>query len=41
MVKLMKVNAIQLILEYYIMRSSATEVGKLGNRTEKVMERGW
>lgn len=40
MVKLMKVNAIQLI-RYYIMRSSATEVGKLGNRTEKVMERGW
>ena len=26
---------------YYIMRTTAAEAGKLGNRTEKVIERGW
>ena len=26
---------------YYIMRTTAAKAGKLGNRTEKVIERGW
>ena len=26
---------------YYIMRTTAAEAGKLGNRTEKLIEMGW